>query len=188
MNNDDTHYEMPEAVDDGGEPTFSPATGPDPRALAARDGVRFREKVHEPGAERFEAARIRIDAGLDWGVGALVDRAGELLLVRQDGQWMLPGGEVERGESHAEALVRELDEETGLDVEPGPLLAVVENRYVRSDETVGFHFALYEATTDSRTVTDDPGLTDEEIESVGWFGALPADTLDRDLILDLRGG
>ncbi|MFC6943238.1 NUDIX domain-containing protein [Salinirubellus sp. GCM10025818] len=178
----------PTRVEDGGDPTFAPATGPDPRELAARDGVRFRVKVHEPGAERFEAARDRIEAGLDWGVGALVERDDELLLVRQDGRWMLPGGEVERGEGHAEALVRELDEETGLAVDPGPLRAVVENRYVRGEVAVGFHFALYDATACSRAVTDDPGLADEEIESVGWFGSLPADTLDRDLLVDLRRG
>jgi len=173
-------------VEDGGEPTFSPATGPDPRRLVAPDGVRFRAKVHRPDVEGFEAAWDRIESGLDWGVGALVERDGKLLLVRQGGQWMLPGGEVEPGESHLGALVRELDEETGLAVDPGPLRAVVENRYVRDDETVGFHFALYEATADRRTTTDDPGLADEEIESVGWFRSLPSDTLDRDLLLDLR--
>ena len=177
---------MPGTVEDGGDPTFAPATGPDPRVLVARDGVRFRAKVHEPSTERFEAARDRIETGLDWGVGALVERDGAALLVRQDDRWMLPGGEVERGESHAEALVRELDEETGLAVDPGPLLAVVENRYVRDGAVVGFHFALYGATTDARAVADDPGLEDEEIEAVGWFRSLPADTLDRDLLVDLR--
>jgi ADP-ribose pyrophosphatase YjhB (NUDIX family) len=179
---------MAERVEDGGEPSFAPPTAPDPRDLVARDGVRFRAKVHEPDPEAFEAARDRIDAGLDWGVGALVERDGRALLVRQDGRWMLPGGEVEDGESHAEALVRELAEETGLDVEPGPLRAVVENRYVSGEAVAGFHFALYEATADGRPVTDDPGLTGEEIEAVDWFGSLPAETLDRDLLADLRRG
>jgi 8-oxo-dGTP pyrophosphatase MutT (NUDIX family) len=177
---------MLERVEDGGEPTFEPATGPDPRSLAARDGVRFRAKVHEPSVESFESARERIEEGLEWGVGALVERAGELLLVRQGGRWMLPGGEVERGESHAEALVRELAEETGIDVDPGPLRAVVENRYVHDGATVGFHFAIYDATVRTGTVTDDPGLADEEIESVGWFGSPPTDTLDGDLLAALR--
>lgn len=177
---------MPESVEDGGEPTFAPGTGPDPRELVSRDGVPFRAKVHRPDAEAFEAARNRIESGLDWGVGAIVEREGEMLLVRQGGQWMLPGGEVEPGERHAEALVRELDEETGLAVDPGPLRAVVENRYVRGEEAVGFHFALYEATAQTRTITDDPGLDDEGIESVEWFGSLPADTLDRDLLVALR--
>jgi len=177
---------MPDTVEDGGEPAFAPATGPDPRELVTREGVRFRAKVREPDAEAFEAARDRIEAGLDWGVGAIVERGGKLLLVRQGGRWMLPGGEVEPGESHAEALVRELDEETGLAVDPGPLRAVVENRYVRGEQTVAFHFALYEARTGSRDLTDDPGLAEEEIESVGWFETLPEDTLDRDLLVAFR--
>lgn len=176
---------MPARIEDGGEPTFVPETPPDPRELAAGEGVRFRAKVHEPDAVDFEATRDRIEGGLDWGVGALVERDGELLLVGQDGRWMLPGGAVERGETHTEALVRELDEETGLAVEPGPLRAVVENRYVRMGETVGFHFAVYEATADSRVLTDDPGRNDEEIDALGWFRSLPADTLDRDLLVDL---
>ena len=53
-----------------------------------------------------------------------------ILLLNQDAggrSWSLPGGKLEDGESIAEALVREMKEETGLDVEPGRLLYVCEN-------------------------------------------------------------
>jgi len=65
-------------------------------------------------------------------VGAIVhDAAGRLLLIRRGrapgaGLWSLPGGRVEPDESDAEAVVRELREETGLEVRPGDLVGRVE--------------------------------------------------------------
>lgn len=54
-----------------------------------------------------------------------------ILLLNQDTDnersWSLPGGKVEEGETLAAALVREMREETGLDVEPGRLLYVCDH-------------------------------------------------------------
>lgn len=62
------------------------------------------------------------------GVGGVVIREGSVLLVQRAseplaGQWSLPGGGVELGETLEEAVVRELREETGLTVR---LLELVE--------------------------------------------------------------
>lgn len=64
-------------------------------------------------------------------VGAVVhDAQGRLLLVQRAndpgrGQWSLPGGRVEAGESDASAVARELHEETGLLVRAGSLVGSV---------------------------------------------------------------
>jgi 8-oxo-dGTP diphosphatase len=65
-------------------------------------------------------------------VGAVIrDERGRLLLIKRGhepsaGLWSIPGGRIEPGETDAEALVREMREETGLEVEPGPLLGRVQ--------------------------------------------------------------
>src|SRR5271168_365189 len=64
-------------------------------------------------------------------VGAVItDRDGRLLLIKRGhapgaGLWSLPGGRIEPGETDAEALVREMREETGLLVEAGALIGAV---------------------------------------------------------------
>lgn len=55
--------------------------------------------------------------------GGVVQKDGQVLLVKitygpNKGMWMLPGGYLDPGESLAEAVVREVKEETGLDTQP----------------------------------------------------------------------
>ena len=64
-------------------------------------------------------------------VGAVIkDDRGRLLLIKRGhapgaGLWSLPGGRIEPGETDAEALVREMREETGLVIEAGQLIGTV---------------------------------------------------------------
>ena len=64
-------------------------------------------------------------------VGAIVVTDDELLLIRRGhgpgaGEWSVPGGRVEGGEMLAEAVVREVAEETGLEAICGSLVGVAE--------------------------------------------------------------
>ena len=65
------------------------------------------------------------------GVGAVIVKDGKALIVKRanepfKGQWSIPGGRVEPGETLAEAVRREMREETGLEVRVGPLIDVFE--------------------------------------------------------------
>jgi len=81
------------------------------------------------------------------GVGVLVKRGDKVLLVRRRfdpgrGKWSIPGGLVELGETVRDAALREVYEETGLNVKLDRLLGVVD--YIERDERgrVRFHYVL----------------------------------------------
>jgi 8-oxo-dGTP diphosphatase len=82
------------------------------------------------------------------GVGAVVfDSAGRVLLARRGhepliGQWSLPGGAVELGETLEAAVAREVLEETGLVVEVGPVVEVLDRVEHASDGRVEYHFVI----------------------------------------------
>lgn len=61
--------------------------------------------------------------------GVIVDDEGRALIIqrRDNGHWEPPGGILEHGETIEDCLRREVYEETGLSIEPGPLTGVYQN-------------------------------------------------------------
>lgn len=80
------------------------------------------------------------------GVGAVVVDAGRVLLIQRGreplkGHWSLPGGLIELGESLHAAVIREVEEETGLLVEPVELIELLDRIY-RDGDRVRYHYVI----------------------------------------------
>lgn len=80
------------------------------------------------------------------GVGAVVIHEGRVLLIQRGkeplrGRWVVPGGTVELGESLRDAIVREVEEETGVLVEPLDVLTVFD-RIERREGIVAYHYVI----------------------------------------------
>ncbi|MBQ2832764.1 NUDIX domain-containing protein [Methanobrevibacter sp.] len=70
--------------------------------------------------------------------GIIKNESGEILIVKRHPKsrtdpemWELPGGKVEKGEFFVDALVREIKEETNLDVKVGDFAEAVQNDYMQ---------------------------------------------------------
>ena len=104
-------------------------------------------------------------------VGAVVtDETGRSLLVRRGreparGSWSVPGGRVEPGETDAEAVAREVREETGLDVEVLELVGYVE-RPGPDGSTYAIHDYRCRLTARSEPAA---ALARDDADAVGWF-------------------
>jgi 8-oxo-dGTP pyrophosphatase MutT (NUDIX family) len=130
--------------------------------------VRIREYYREENTPR---ARDVLPAAF----GAVRDGAGRLLLVRRidDGNWELPGGRIEAGESAVEALAREVAEESGITVEVTGISGVYSDPthvledpggIVHQQLAICFHSAPAASTTGRQPRPD--GI---ETDGAAWF-------------------
>ncbi len=81
------------------------------------------------------------------GVGGVIVDDGRVVLIRRRfeplaGEWSLPGGTLEVGETLEAAVAREMEEETGLRVEVGPVIEVFDRIMRDAEGRVRFHFVL----------------------------------------------
>jgi len=81
------------------------------------------------------------------GVGAVIIDAGRVVLIKRRyeplaGQWSLPGGTLEVGETLEAGVAREMLEETGLEVDVGPVIDVFDRILFDADQKVRYHFVL----------------------------------------------
>lgn len=121
---------------------------------------------------------------------ALIVRGGEVLICQRRPdqpmalQWEFPGGKIEQGESAEQALVRELNEELGIDAKVGPLVTRIRHNYRHGGAVDLQFFAVREFTgeLENRIFAQ---LKWTKLEELPEYDFLPA---DRGLIRDLASG
>lgn len=106
------------------------------------------------------------------GVGAVIVKDGRVLIVKRahdprKGEWSLPGGRVELGESLVAAVQREVREETGLDVAVGPIIDTFD-RIHRHDGRVRYHFVIVDYLC---TCTGGTLCAGDDAEEACWVSA-----------------
>jgi ADP-ribose pyrophosphatase len=114
------------------------------------------------------------------GAGALVRKGSKVLLVKRkyppnEGRWAIPGGLVELNERVEEAAVREVKEETGLDVDLEKLLDVATDIHLDERMRPRYHYVLVDYL--ARRVGGRVRLN-EESSDFGWFTAKETRKLD----------
>ncbi len=109
------------------------------------------------------------------GVGAVIMQQGRVVLIRRKfeplaGEWSLPGGTLELGESLEAGVAREMHEETSLEVEVGAVIEVFDRILLDADGRVRYHFVLIDYLCTPRGGTLQAG---SDVDAAVW--ADPAD-------------
>ncbi len=83
------------------------------------------------------------------GVGTVLIKDGKVLLIQRaaepdKGMWSIPGGLIENGETAEEAAIREVMEETGLDIENIEFVDAVTKVVYDEEEKILYHFAIFD--------------------------------------------
>ena len=107
------------------------------------------------------------------GVGAVVVRDGKALIIKRaheprTGEWSLPGGLLELGESLQDAVRREIKEETSLDIEVGPVIETFDRVHRDDAGKIRYHFVIVDFVCWSNGGEAVPG---SDADGVAWVTA-----------------
>ncbi len=111
-------------------------------------------------------------------VGAVVVHNNRILLIRRGkepamGEWAIPGGRVELGETMREAAAREVMEETCVSIRPGELVYFFETIQPDPDGRIRFHYAIFDFMAEY--LAGEPNPRDDAVDA-RWVSAADAGT------------
>lgn len=101
-------------------------------------------------------------------VAAIVfDKQSRVLLIQRgqppaEGLWSIPGGKVRYGENLLNACKREVMEETGIEIEPGPLVEIIERI------TEGFHYVILDHVAHTIGETEQHPVAASDVIDARW--------------------
>lgn len=112
---------------------------------------------------------------------AIYDRTRQKMLLvrrRDNAAWCLPGGALEAGESVAECCIREVREETGLEVEIASMLGVYSSPNFIIEYSNGRQVQIVAMLFEAQVLDDGAGLAaDSEMSEVAYFTQTEASNL-----------
>lgn len=116
--------------------------------------------------------RIGTQGILNLGTSAIIYNADDqkILLTRRsdNGRWCLPGGRMEVGESISEACIREVQEETGLQVAIKRLVGIYSSPHMLLEYADGNRYQLVNHCFEAEVTAGQMGLSDETTD-IGYF-------------------
>ena len=128
--------------------------------------------------------RIGKEGALRVGASALIfDEARDRILMTQrsdNSRWCLPGGGMDPGESASETCIREVMEETGLQVQVTRLIGVYTTPDMLIEYLDGNKVQPVSFSFEAEITGGELGLSDETID-FGWYTVAEIDTLEHHL-------
>jgi 8-oxo-dGTP diphosphatase len=111
------------------------------------------------------------------GVGAVVVRNHKALIIKRaheprKGEWSLPGGLLELGESLQDAVCREVKEETNLNVAAGPIIDTFDRVHRDAAGRIRYHFVIVDFVCWS---DNGDAVAGSDAEAVAWVTAAEID-------------
>jgi len=125
-----------------------------------------------PPVSRPQTADDRAYPDRPWiGVGVVIWKGDQFLLIRRGkpprlGEWSIPGGRQELGETVRQTAVREVMEETGVAIELAGLIDVVDAVRADADGRIASHITLIDFAA---RWTANEAIAGDDAMGVGWF-------------------